>query len=344
LLAYGKLELSHEIVQSEAPDDPYLFQTLKAYFPEPLAGFEKEMKRHRLRREIIATVLANDIVDAAGPTFPGRLKQATGCDTAGLIRFFEAARRIMRLDEAWSATSALDGKAPAKAQMMLYQELAVLLRRQTFWLARRALQPNATIEGMIKAYRPASDAMRAEGMALLSPFVRAQAEGRAKVLVKAGAPKALAASIAMLRPLMTVTNIADIARKSRWDVVAAARIYQAVGAAVAFDRLRAAAGSLAGVGGGEPYERLAVRRLIEDLLREQLSLTSAVMAFAGHEQAGADNAAAKAAVQSWGAIHRDQLKAARDTIDEIEASAGGWSFAKLTIVNAAVGALIEAAK
>ncbi len=87
-----------------------------------------------------------------------------------------------------------------------------------------------------------------------------------------------------------------------------------------------------------------MRRLIEDLLREQLSLTSAVMAFAGAEQAGADAAAAKASVQSWSAIHRDQVKIARDTIDEIEASAGGWSFAKLTIVNAAVGALIEAAK
>ena len=342
LLAYGKLELSHEIVQSEAPDDPYLFATLKAYFPEPLAGFEAQMKRHRLRREIIATVLANDIVDSTGPTFPSRLIKATACTTADLIRFFEAARRIMRLDEAWAATSALDGKAPAEAQLMLYQELALLLRRQTFWLARRTPRTDTAIEAMIKAYRPASDALREEGMALFSPFVRAQAEGRAKELVKAGAPKALATSIAVLRPLMTVSNLADMARKSRWDVLATARIYQAVGAAIAFDRLRGAAGSLAG--GGETYERLAVRRLIEDLLREQLALTSAVIAFAGNAQAGADTAAAKASVQSWAALHRDQVKAARDTIEEIEASAGGWSFAKLTIVNAAIGALIEAAK
>ena len=87
-----------------------------------------------------------------------------------------------------------------------------------------------------------------------------------------------------------------------------------------------------------------MRRLIEDLLREQLALTSAVMAFAGNEQAGADAATAKASVQSWAAILRDQVTTARDTIEEIEASPGGWSFAKLTIVNAAIGALIEAAK
>ncbi len=342
LLAYGKLELSHEIVQSSAPDDPFFLQTLKGYFPTPLAKFEADMKRHRLRREIIATVLANDMVNQVGPTFAQRLKLATGCDTVGLIRFFEAARRILRLDEAWDATSALDGKTPARAQMMLYQELAVLLRRQTFWLARRPPQSGVTLEGLIKVYRPAADLLRAEGLGLFAPFVRTQAEGRVRDMVKAGAPKELAASVAALRPLMTLSNLADMARKARWDVVAVARIYQAVGAAFVFDRLRAAAGSL--VGGGEHYERMAVRRLIEDLLGQQLAVTSAVMAFSGNEQAGADAAAAKSTVQSWSAMRRDQVKTTRQTIDEIEQSAGGWSFAKLTIVNAALASLTAAAK
>ena len=341
LLAYGKLELSHDIVQSSAPDDPYFLDTLKSYFPEPLARFEADMKRHRLRREIIATGLANDIVDQAGPTFAPRLMEATGCDITSLIRFFESARRILRLDEAWAETSALDGKIPARGQLMLYQELAVLLRRQTYWLARRTPRASQTTQAMIKTYRPAADALRADGPKLLAPFVRAQAEQRTTALVKAGAPRALAVKIAVLRPLMTVSNLSDMSRKVRWDVTATARIYQAVGAAFAFDRLRGAAGSLAG--GGEHYERMAVRRLIGDLLREQLAVTAAVMAFAGSEQAGADAASAKTAVQSWSAMHRDEVKAARRTIEEIEASAGGWSFAKLTIVNAALGALIEAA-
>ena len=342
LLAYGKLELSHEIVQSSAPDDPYFLQTLKDYFPTPLTRFEGDMKRHRLRREIIATVLANDIVNQAGPTFASRLKQATGCDTEGMIRFFEAARRILRLDEAWAATSALDGAAPAKAQLMLYQELALMLRRQTYWLARRQATGATTVEGLIKAYRPAADLLREQGPALLAPFVRTQADGRARDMVKAGAPKELAASVALLRPLMTVSNLADMARKSRWDVVAVARIYQAVGAAFVFDRLRGAAGSLAG--GGEHYERMAVRRLIEDLLAQQLAVTASVMAFTYAEQAGGDTTSAKAAVQSWSAMHRDQVKTARQTIDEIEASVGGWTFAKLTIVNAALAALTAAVK
>jgi glutamate dehydrogenase len=344
LLAYGKLELAPEITASAAVDDPYFLTSLKGYFPPELERFEPEMKRHRLRREIIATVLANDMINMAGPSFPMRLQRAAEVDTAALVRFFEAARRILRLDEAWEQTNALDDKIPAKAQLKLYQELAVVLRRQTFWLARRTGLSDrfgTGVQGLIKAYRPTADTLRAEGTALFAPFVRTQAEARIKELVKSGAPRALAVRLAVLRPLMTVSNLADMARAAKWEVTPVARLYQAVGAAFALDRLRAAAGTLAGF---EHYERMAVRRLIEDMLGEQLAITRAVIAFSGNPQAGADAASAKAAVQAWSAMRREQVAATRQTIEEIESSPGGWSFPKLTIVNAALNGLAAGVK
>jgi glutamate dehydrogenase len=343
LMAYGKLDLAPQITASAAVEDPYFLHTLKGYFPEALKNFRPQMERHRLRREIIATVLANDIVNMAGPTFPMRLKLATGTDTAGLIRFFEAARRILRIDQAWEQTSALDGRIPAKGQLRLYQELVAIQRRQTFWLARRGARGDEThipIDRLVRGYRPAADALRAQGLGLLSPFVKAQAQGRIRELVKGGAPRRLAESIALMRPMMTVSNLAEMSKSTGWDVVAVARIYQAVGAAFAFDRLRASAGTLAG---GDRYDRMAVRRLIEDLLSEQLAITRAVIVFSGARQSGWDAPAAKAAVQSWSSMRRDQVKATRETIEEIDAS-GGWTFAKLTIVNAALGALAAGAK
>jgi glutamate dehydrogenase len=87
-----------------------------------------------------------------------------------------------------------------------------------------------------------------------------------------------------------------------------------------------------------------VRRLIEDMLNEQAALTRAILGFSGRAQAGEDTAAAKASVQSWAALHRDQVQAARQALEDIEAAGGGWSFAKLTIVNAALGALAAAAR
>jgi glutamate dehydrogenase len=140
---------------------------------------------------------------------------------------------------------------------------------------------------------------------------------------------------------MAVSNMADMAKAARWDVTAVARIFQAVGAAFAFDRLQAAAATLPV---GDPYERMAVRRMIEELLGEQLEITREVIAFSGNSQAGGDAASAKGAVHAWSSMRREQVKATRQTIEDIEASPGGWTFAKLTIVNAALGALAIAAK
>ena len=102
LLAYGKLDLCEDVVIAvQAPDDPHFFETLKGYFPKALAPFEDEMRRHRLRREIIATVLANDMVNLCGPTFPRRLMAAAGCDTAELVVGFEAAREVLGFGRSW---------------------------------------------------------------------------------------------------------------------------------------------------------------------------------------------------------------------------------------------------
>jgi glutamate dehydrogenase len=118
-----------------------------------------------------------------------------------------------------------------------------------------------------------------------------------------------------------------------------ARLYHAAGAAFAFDRLRAAA---AGFSVGDAFERTALRRLLEDLLAEQAGLTREVMGFAGSAQAGDDADRAKEAVASWAALRRDKAEAARRTVEEIDQAGGGWSFAKLTIANAALRELAEA--
>src|SRR5690606_2923540 len=198
LTAYSKLELFDDIVATGAPDDPFFRKTLVRYFPGPLAKFEADMQRHRLRREIISTVLSNEIVNMCGATFPERLRLSAQCDTGAMVIAFEAARQVFRLDEAWDQVSALDLKIPAEAQTALYREISTVLRRQTFWLARRAWRAGATVDGLIAAYRPAADTLRAAGGAVLSRFERDRLEARIEAFTGYGAPKAMARDFAML--------------------------------------------------------------------------------------------------------------------------------------------------
>ncbi|WP_313453016.1 NAD-glutamate dehydrogenase domain-containing protein, partial [Brevundimonas sp.] len=338
LMAYGKLELSDDIVASAAPEDPFFEHILTGYFPDALARFEPEMKSHRLRREIIATVLSNEVVNMCGPTFPDRLRGSAECDTTALIIAFEAARRAFRLDEAWDAVSALDLKISAEAQIALYQEIAVVLRRQTFWLARRAKQ-GMTVQALIDRYRPVADALQTEGPDVLSRFEQSRLEDRVRRFADMGAPEDLARSISIMRPLVAVADIGDLAQEAGWPVAAMARLYHQVGAAFDFDRLRAAAGSIPSA---DHFDRLAVRRLIEDLMNEQATLTRAV-AKASDPSVGVSEDAAETAVDAWIGSKQAVVEGVRASVDEIEQSGSGWTFAKLTIANATIRDLATAA-
>ena len=338
LLAYGKLELFDDIVASAAPDDPYFERTLRDYFPAALGRFGSEMARHRLRREIIATVVDNDIVNLCGPTFAGRLRAGTGCDAGGLAIAFEAARRTLRLDQDWARVSALDGQVPAAAQLALYGELVRVLRGQTYWFGRRAARERADVQGLIDRYQPAVDVLRDLIPGVLSPFERKGAVRRSAHWIKLGAPKTLAHAFGLMRPLTYAADLGDLASASGWPLANTAHVYHRVGGHFGFDRLREAAAARSV---GDLYERMAVRRLIEDILAEQAALAAAVIAHAGAPDLD-DPGRDVAAIAAWSADRAKAVKSARDTLEEIEASPGGWSFAKLTIANAALRGLAGA--
>ncbi len=336
LLAYGKLDLCDAVVGSSAPDDPYFLRALRDYFPSALGRFDEEMRRHRLRREIIATTIGNEMVNLCGPTFPRRLMASAGCGVGELAVSFAAAREVLGFDEVWARVAALDGKAPPAAQAALFRELAYVLRGQTYWLARWGARGGRGVEALVEAYKPAADALKGLVPQALSPFEQKAAVRRAAGWTRAGAGKEIAHQVALYRPLTVAGQIADLARESGWPAAAVARVYHRVGGTFAFDRLREAAGARPAA---DAYERLAVRRLIEDMLAEQAAVTRGVIAYAGRADAGEDAAAARAAVASWSALKSGAARAARTTIAAIERDGGGWTFPKLTIANAALRAL-----
>ena len=178
--------------------------------------------------------------------------------------------------------------------------------------------------------------LRKLGADILSDVERERVTAQATRLIEAGAPEDLAAEVAGLQPLTTAVDLVDLAEGSSWSLPNVARLYHQAGALFAFDRLRAAT---AGFTAGDNFERTAVRRLLEELLAEQAAVTQAIMRFTGSEEAGDDNKCAHDAASAWAALRRETVGGARKAVEEIEASGGGWSFAKLTIANAALRTL-----
>jgi glutamate dehydrogenase len=257
---------------------------------------------------------------------------AANCDVTAFVAGYEAAKVILDIGPLWDEVSALDGHVPAAGQMALYRQIASALRGAAFWLARRAARDKVTVETLVGRYADSFRQLRTLTLEVASPVDREAIETRAQALVAAGAPEALAQTASVLQAISTAADLVDLAEAAGWPLRSAARLYHAVGEAFAFDRLRAAA---AGYAVGDSFERTALRRLIEELLAEQASLAQAVIAKAEPRKA-AEPDGARAAVEAWSAPRVDQVAAARRTLAEIEASAGPWTFAKLTIANAAL--------
>ncbi len=323
LIAYAKLDLSATLVAGAAPDDPYFEAALVSYFPPALKRFEQAMSRHRLRREIIATTLADDIVNIVGPTFIDRIRDAAQTEPADAALAFVAARALHDTDALAARVNALDNKIPAAAQLALHQDIAAALRRATIALSRR-LDGKQSIAALIAHYREPVAAQRAALWPSLTEIERAEAEARSSALEAQGAPADLARDIAALVPLTAAFDIADLAAARTLAPDRAANIYRGMGAAFSLDRLRAGAAELHLT---QHWERLALRRLLAELNEDQRTLAISAAKNTGD-----------GAVQTWlGSING----AAAPAIEAITAmqSAGPWSFAKIVLAAAALRTL-----
>lgn len=351
LVSYAKITTFDKLVASNVPDDPHFEATLKGYFPGDLAKFEEQMGSHRLRREIIATILANDMINLGGPTFVHRAIESTGAESQQIARAFEAGRRVFRFSELTDRINKLDNRAPAGVQITLHREIIRLLRRQTYWLARRARAQEADeatpIRQLIEAYRPGVDRLRENAIDFISTHEREHVQKRAAEYVEAGAPKDLAEDIAVLRPLTSSSDVVDLALREDWPLESAAYVYHAAGARFSVDRLR---GLGSEVSSDLHWDRLAVRRLIEDLYASQQAIASSMMRFAksagGTLQAGVESPGrdwADNLLDAW-CVQNDVEAGRFDmALDEL-ATSGGWTLSKLAIASTQLRELAQSAE
>jgi glutamate dehydrogenase len=343
LIAYAKIDLFDALVASDAPDDPALAEWLKRYFPDELWKFETQMGAHRLRREIIATRLADDIVNRCGPTFVDRVREVSRAEPVAIVRAFEAARRIFGLEGVVARINALDNKAPAVAQIALHQTVAVALRRLTTYLARNAGFDRADpplIHDIVQRYAEPVAAQRDRLWEELSEVERARVVSKREALQGAGAPEDLAEEVALLPAAALTLDVADLAKSAGWPVHPAALLHCAVGAEFGLDALRDAAGTLTLE---QHWDRLVVRRAGEDYAEAQLKLAAAAAAAIGAPPADADGAWVAEAAQRWIGGLGQPAQRARGAFAELSAQ-GSWSFAKLMLIAAEVNALVNAAR
>ncbi len=131
LVSYAKMRLREELLGSDIPDRNDLHDALVAYFPRALQEkFRPDILAHPLKREIVATVVANQLVNRLGPTFVKTTAQKYNVEAAAVVRAFVAAMTVLDLSKRYTAIEALDNQLPAATQLRAMRELSILLERQ----------------------------------------------------------------------------------------------------------------------------------------------------------------------------------------------------------------------
>jgi glutamate dehydrogenase len=343
LIAYSKIDLFDAIVASKAPDDPAFVEPLKCYFPQEAWKYEPQMQTHRLRREIIATQLANDLVNRCGPSFVDRIKEISRAKTVTVACAFEAARRIFELEDLVARINALDNAIPAAAQTALHQRVGGALRRATTYLARKGgfeLDNPASILEVVALYYEPVAAQRATIQNGLSEIERQRVDVRRKALVDLGAPDDLAQEAALLSPFTLSLDVADMARGAQWPINAASALHCIVGAEFGLDALRDAAANMKLE---QHWDRLVVRRSAQDFGEAQLKLGEAAARAIGAPARNADPTWVSEAARAWIGTLGKPAERARAAFVELNGQ-GPWTFAKLMLLAAEINALVNSVR
>jgi glutamate dehydrogenase len=278
LVAYAKITLEEELLESPLPDHEDFVTELVRYFPTALRErFAERIGVHPLGREIVATTLVNGMVNRAGTTFAFRLGEETGATSPEIVPAHEAARAIFDQETLWRDIEALDATLDVDTQTKLYLEGRKLLERASRWLLRHRARPLPVRETVAFFGPPVARLMVSLPLCARGSERERLERSRAEH-VELGVPADLAARIAALDLLPSALDITEVADAHKAEVEHVGDVFCVIGDRLRLDWLYDRIVELPRT---DRWEALARNALREDVEAEHRAIADAVLRRAG---------------------------------------------------------------
>jgi glutamate dehydrogenase len=327
LLAYAKLTLYSDLLESSVPDDPYLGRELQRYFPRHLVEqYPDALEQHRLRREIISTQLTNSMINRGGPSFAVRIGDQTGAPAAAIAAAFFVVRNSYDMIALNTAIDALDNRISGKLQLDLYAAIEDLLLDRIVWFVRN-VDISKGLAAIVEHYGAGIETVAA-ALADVLPVDAARAlAARTTELVNAGVPEELARKLAQLRALAAAPDIVSVADRTGKPISDVAATYFAAGAFFQLDRIASAA---RGIQVTDYFDRLALDRALDTIGEAERRLTAEMV---GNGVTGPQ------AVEAWVTPRAGEVERIRAAVHGIASS--GLTLSKLSVAASLLGDLVK---
>ncbi len=321
LLAYTKIVLADELIETDIADDPFLRNELFDYFPPKMRQqYRRKMEKHPLRREIIVTQIVNALVNGAGITYFHRLTSETGTSAAEVTRANFLAREIYGSRALLDDIGSYDNRLDAALQTRMRIEVRTLVERAARWLVNNRRLPLDS-EAIVDGFEVVSERVMGALPELPTGRELNAFEARRDSLASEGVPEELASKVAVLPPAYAVLGVVVTARRDGLDPLEVARLHFALGERLG---LPAMVSQILALPRQDRWQTMARAALRDDLHGVHAQLTAQVPAGTSADQP------VPARIADWEESDEAVVTRAVDTLDEI-CSEGQADLARLSV-------------
>lgn len=331
LVAYVKAALSKEMIKSELPDLPAFADRLPDYFPVQMRqGYAEAIQHHPLRREIVTTMTANDVVNGAGISFAFRLTEEMAATPTDSIRSYLITTKVFGLPALWADIEAENNRVAAAVQDRLFLDSRRLLDRAARWFLSWRPQP-LDVTSEIERYQAAVHELTPKMPRLVVGIEHEAIRRDVTTLTDMGAPADLAHRVAYSLYTFSLLDVVDVALISDRDPFEVAELYYAMSAHLGLDSILSAVTKL---DRGDRWHALARQAIRDGVYSSVRSITADVLKTTTADQ----SAAAK--IAQWEQENRFRLERARITLGQI-AGSGAGDLAALSVAAREINSLIR---
>ncbi|PJE18327.1 MAG: NAD-glutamate dehydrogenase [Legionella sp.] len=229
LVAYSKIYIKNEILNSSLPEEPIFKQLVETAFPASIVSkYKSAMKEHRLHREIIATQLSNQVVNEMGITFIYRLQMENSATVSEIVRAYMITTFIFETREVQKLVLSLDFKIQMNEQYNMLYNIRNFLNLATRWfLNTNHLKED--LSTLVNYFSKQIKIIEKVTPSLMGGATKQYYETLTQQFTVAGLPTETAKRIATYRAIYSGLNIIEVATQNRFDLIRTAEVYFLIG-------------------------------------------------------------------------------------------------------------------
>ncbi len=305
LISYARTAIKNKIIHSDLPEKDLISNDyLLGYFPKKmLTEFKDFILKHQLRREIISTCIANDVVNRMGCIFINNLVENTGIKVHEAVNIYIVVNHLYDLNNLWQKIDELDGKIDINSYLQIVRNVQKFIGRVSFWLVKNL--SFVELDDVTKF----KDAIETLGHDVLDEHLLKVYNHGYTSLVELNIDKDLAKKIADLCVLTYALDIISVAEQTSLSILDAGKIYFELKSLLRFDLIRTIAIKMKSR--SSYWDRSLVNDLLDDLSNYHHKLAVKVIK-------ATDNPEDK--VQTWACNDKDYIERYNSFLDEMVAS------------------------